>query len=83
VGDSDLSSVPVNLRVVFHKPHVAKDDSCPANTSDMEGGSLQVTLVLDNEVHNLHNVTFIEGSIYIIDWIALGRGWVCRLFDWT
>ena len=33
------SGVPVNLGVVFHKPHVADDDGCPANTSDVEGGS--------------------------------------------
>jgi len=70
----DLSGVPVNPRVVFHKPHVAEDDSHLANTSDMEGGSLQVTLVLDDEVHNLSNVSgLIEGSIYIIDRNGLGE----------
>jgi len=60
--------VPVDLRVVLHEPCVAEEDSHLANTSAMEGGSLQVTLVLDDEVHNLSNVTgLIEGSIYIID----------------
>ena len=50
------------------------DDSHPADTSDIEGGSLQVTLVLDDEVHNLSNVTsFIGGSIYIIDGNGLGE----------
>ena len=74
MGHSDLSGVPVNLGVVLHKPHVAEDDSCPANTSDVEGGSFQVTLVWDNEVYDLSNVTgFIEGSIYIIDGNGLGE----------
>ena len=49
--------MPVNLGVVFHKPCVAKDDSHPVDTSDMKGGSFQVTLVLDDEAHNLSNVT--------------------------
>ena len=58
----------VNLRVVFHKPHVAEDDSCPADTSDVESSSFLVTLVQDDEVHDLSNVTsFIEGSVYVID----------------
>ena len=53
---------------------MAEDDSHPADTSDVEGGSLQVTLVLDDEVHNLSNVTsFIEGCIYIIDGNGLGE----------
>ena len=66
--------MPVNLRVVFHKPCVAEDDGCLANTSDMEGGLFQVTLVLDYEVHDLSNVTgFVEGSIYIIDGNGLGE----------
>ena len=71
---SDLVSAPVNLRVVFHKPHVAEDDGCSADISDMEGGSVQVTLVLDYEVHDLSNVTsFIGGSVYIIDGNSLGE----------
>ena len=39
-GHSELSSAPVNMGVVFHEPHVAKDDNRLADTSDMEGGSL-------------------------------------------
>ena len=67
MGHGDLSSVPVNLGVVY-KPCVAEDDSHPANTSNMESGSFQVTLVLDDEVHELSNVTsFMGSSIYIID----------------
>jgi len=62
------SGVPVNLRVVLHKPCLSEDDSCLANTSDVEGGSFQMTLVLDNEVHDLGNVTgFVEGSFYVVD----------------
>ena len=59
--------MPVNLRVVLHKQHVAKDDSCLADTSDVEGDLFQVTLVLDDEVHDLSNVSdFVEGSVYVI-----------------
>ena len=66
--------MPVNLRVVFHKPCVAEDDGCLANTSDMEGGLFQVTLVLDYEVHNLSDVTgFIKGFVYIIDGSGSGE----------
>ena len=37
-------------------------------TIDVDGGRFQMTLVLDNEVHDLSNVTgFIEGEIYVID----------------
>jgi len=76
VGHSDLSGVPVNLRVVHHKPYVAEYDSCQADTSDVEGGSFWVTIVLDNDVHDLSNVTgFVEGSIYVIDGNGLGRCW--------
>ena len=63
------------LQDITHEPGVAEDDSCPANTIDMEGGSPQVTHVLDNEVNNLSIVTcFIEGFIYVIDRNGLGEG---------
>jgi len=52
---------------VFHKPCVAEDYGCSAN-SDIEVGSFQVTFVLDYEVHNLSDVTsFIKGSVYVKD----------------
>ena len=57
---SDLFIAPVDLGVVFHKPCVAKDDSHLPDTGDVEGGSLQVTLVLDDEVHNLSNVACVK-----------------------
>ena len=53
---------------------VAEDDSHLTDTSDMEGGSFQVALVLDDEVHDVSNVTgFVEGSIYVIDGNGLGE----------
>ena len=68
MGHSDLAGAPVNLRLVFHKSHVPKDDGCLADTGDVEGGSFRVTFLLAYEVYNFGDRTgFVKGSIYVID----------------
>jgi len=53
---------------MLYKPHVSEDDSHPANTCDMEGGSFLMIPVLDHEVDNFSDVaSIIEGPIHIVD----------------
>jgi len=67
-GHTDLSGAPVDLQVVFHKPSMPKDNGHSANTSDMEGGLLQITSILDYMINNFNDVAgLIESSIHIVD----------------
>ena len=46
----DFSCVPVDVRVVLHKPGVSQDDCLMANAQDIEFGPALVSLVLDNKI---------------------------------
>ena len=66
--------MPVNVRVVFHEPHVPKDNSGLANTGDMECHLLGVVLVLDDQVDDFGDMPgFIGSPIHIVDWDCSGE----------
>jgi len=49
-------------------PTLPEDDGCLADTSDIEGGSFQITSILDYQIDDFSDVaSFIKGSIHVID----------------
>ena len=53
----DFACVPVDVRVVLHKPGVPQDDCLMANAQDIEFGLALMTIVLDNEIDRFSDLS--------------------------
>ena len=68
-GHPDFSFFPVNLGVVVLEPVVAQDQTLFPKSGDSQEHPLGVSLVAENYVHNLGNLScFIRGTVNIEDW---------------
>ena len=60
-GHFDFSLFPVNLGVVILEPVVAKDQALFPKSGDSQKHPLGVSLVPENHIHNLRNLSCLVG----------------------
>jgi len=75
MGHFDFSLFPANLGVVTLEPVVAKDQALFPKFGDSQKHPFGVSLVLENHIHNLRDLScLIGGAVNIEDWDVTREG---------